>query len=252
METNNCAEKAKYCPLFDENHSAVENEDKHTPTLLEVLKMSKMRKRFFNMIYQWMVNGFLYYAFSYNINDLAGDTYLNFFIAGLVEFPAYALVFWSIKRWGRRPTLVCLMLVEGSSCVALLCVPANLEWLSTTFAMVGKFCITGSFGILYLYTTEVFPTDVRNVTLGSCSMCARIASILAPFVRDLGKATHAAVPTSLYAFLALTSGLWALKLPETRDLDLPDTLQEGEDLGEVSNKVKKDSTNPETELEISN
>ncbi|GFQ84360.1 hypothetical protein TNCT_623721, partial [Trichonephila clavata] len=68
------------------------------------------------------------------------------------------------------------------------------------------------------------------------------------FCRDLGKATHAAVPNALYTFLALTSGLLALKLPETRDLDLPDTLQEGEDLGEASNKVKKDSTNPATEI----
>ncbi|GFQ67329.1 organic cation transporter protein, partial [Trichonephila clavata] len=100
-----------------------ENEERHTATLFEVLKMTKMRKRLFNMIYQWMVSGFLYYAFSYNITDLAGDKYLNFLISGLVEFPAYALVFWSIKRWGRRPTLVSLMLVEGASFVAILCVP---------------------------------------------------------------------------------------------------------------------------------
>ncbi|PRD30183.1 UNVERIFIED_CONTAM: Orct [Trichonephila clavipes] len=131
-----------------------------------------------------MVNGSLYYAFSF-INDLAGDIYLNFFIAGLVEFPAYILIYWSNKRWGRRPTLVSLMLVAGASCVAIMCVPANLEWLSTTFAMVGKFCISGSFGLLYFYTTEVFPTDVRNVTLGCCSMGARIGSILVPFVSDL-------------------------------------------------------------------
>ncbi|GFQ96155.1 organic cation transporter protein [Trichonephila clavata] len=223
-----------------------ENEGKRTPTLFEVLKMTKMRKRFLNMVYQWMVNAFLYYALSYNTNDLAGNAYLNFFIYGLLEFPSYALVLWGIKRWGRRPTHVSLMLVGGAACAAILPIPADLAWLSTTFAMVGKFCITGSFGILYLYTTEVFPTSVRNVTLGSCSMCARIGSILAPFVRDLGKATHSAVPNSLYTFLALTSGLLALLLPETRGLDLPDTLQEGEDLGETGKNVRKNNANPET------
>ncbi|GFT66839.1 organic cation transporter protein [Trichonephila clavipes] len=206
------------------------NEIRRTPTLLEVLKMTRMRKRFFNMFYQWMVNGSLYYAFSY-INDLAGNIYLNFFIAGLVEFPAYILIYWGIKRWGRRPTLVSLMLVAGASCVAIMCVPSDLEWLSTTFAMVAKFCISGSFGLLYFYTTEVFPTDVRNVTLGCCSMGARIGSILVPFVSDLGKASHSSIPNSLYTFLALSSGLLALKLPETRGLDLPDTLKEGENLG---------------------
>ncbi|GFT66870.1 hypothetical protein TNCV_996561 [Trichonephila clavipes] len=48
---------------------------------------------------------------------------------------------------------------------------------------------------------------------------------------NLGKVTHSSVPNSLYMFLALTSGLLALKLPETRGLDLPDTLKEGENLG---------------------
>ncbi|GFS44249.1 organic cation transporter protein [Trichonephila inaurata madagascariensis] len=168
-----------------------ENEGKRTPTLLEVLKMTKMRKRFLNMVYQWMVNAFLYYALSYNTNDLAGNAYLNFFIYGLLEFPSYALVLWGIKRWGRRPTHVSLMLVGGASCAAILPVPEDLAWLSTTFAM-----------------------DLVR--------CARIGSILAPFVRDLGKATHSAAWTC------------------------PTTLQEGEDLGETSNIVRKNNANPET------
>ncbi|GFQ70410.1 hypothetical protein TNCT_473591 [Trichonephila clavata] len=33
------------------------------------------------MIFVWMVNTFVYYGLSYNINDLAGNTYLNVFIA---------------------------------------------------------------------------------------------------------------------------------------------------------------------------
>ncbi|GFT66861.1 organic cation transporter protein [Trichonephila clavipes] len=197
------------------------------------------------MIYVWVVNVSLYYAFSYNISDLAGNMYLNFFIAGLVEFPCYVMVFWGIKWWGRRPILVSLMLMGGLSCAAILPIPADMAWLSTTLGLVGKFFVSGSFRLLYLYTAEIFPTEVRNVTLGSCSMCARIGSILAPFIRDLGKATHPAVPNSLYAFFALTSGLLALLLPETRGLDLPDTLQEGENLGVITNGSGKDSTEAE-------
>ncbi|GFQ84362.1 hypothetical protein TNCT_623731, partial [Trichonephila clavata] len=60
-----------------------------------------------------------------------------------------------------------------------------------------------------------------------------------------GKATHSTVPNSLYAFLALSGGFLALLLPETRGLDLPDTLQEGEDLGETTNNSGKDITNIE-------
>ncbi|GFT30282.1 organic cation transporter protein, partial [Nephila pilipes] len=147
--------------------------------------MTKMRKRLLIMVYVWIISTFLYYALSYNINDLAGNAYLNVFIAGIVEFPSYAVVFWGIKQWGRRPTLFAHLVMGGVSCAAILPVPADMPWLSTTLAMVGKFCVTGSFRLLYLYTAEIFPTGVRNVTLGTCSMCARIGSILSPFIRDL-------------------------------------------------------------------
>ncbi|GFQ65411.1 organic cation transporter protein [Trichonephila clavata] len=208
-----------------------EEEKQKTRTLLDVLRLPKMRNRTFNMIYLWVVNSFMYYGLSFNTNDLAGNPYLNFFVAGALEFPSYALLFWGIKKWGRRPTLVTLMLVGGAACVAIVPVPSDLPWLSTSFAMAGKFCVTGSFGLLYLYTSELFPTVVRNVTLGSCSMCARVGSILAPFVRELGKATHPAVPNVLYGLLALTSGLLALLLPETRGENMPDSLEDGENFG---------------------
>ncbi|GFT50775.1 organic cation transporter protein [Nephila pilipes] len=219
--------------------SGIKEEENKNQTFWEVLKIPKMRNRTFNMIYIWIVNAFLYYGLSYNTNDLAGNPYLNFFLAGLLEFPSYVLVFWSIKKWGRRPTLVYLMLIGGATYAADLPVPKDLPWMSTSLALMGKFCVTGSFGLLYLYTSEIFPTGVRNVTLGSCSMCARVGSILAPFMRDLGRATYPEVPNVLYTLLALTSGLLALALPETRGRDLPNTFQESESMGRSTDKPDK-------------
>ncbi|GBM01695.1 Organic cation transporter protein [Araneus ventricosus] len=229
------------------NNSSAEEEKTKNRTLFSVLRWPKMRNRTLNMLYLWMVNSFMYYGLSYNTNELAGNPYLNFFIAGALEFPSYALLYWGIKKWGRRPTLIALMVVGGAACAAITLVPSDLPWLSTTLAMVGKFCVTGSFGLLYLYTSELFPTVVRNVTLGSCSMSARIGSILAPFVRELGKATHAAVPNVMYGLLALTGGLLALLLPETRGQKMPDSLEEGENFGQLSNEKGKADSESATE-----
>ncbi|GIX84847.1 organic cation transporter protein [Caerostris darwini] len=223
-----------------------EGKAKKTTTMLEVMRMPKLRKRTFVMLYLWFVNAFLYYGLSYNTNDLAGDAYLNCFLSGLIEFPARLLTLWGIKKWGRRPTFILCMAVGGVACAAMMFVPQDTSWLSTTFAMVGKFCVTGTFAVLYVYTTEIFPTSVRNATLGSCSMCARVGSILAPFVRELGKMTHAAVPNVLYTLLALTSSLMTLMLPETRGLDLPDTLQQAEDIDQSKEKYRKTSASNES------
>ncbi|XP_022236852.1 organic cation transporter protein-like, partial [Limulus polyphemus] len=97
--------------------------------------------------------------------------------------------------------------------------------------MTGKLCIASSFSVIYIYSTELFPTVVRNVGLGSCSMSARIGSMVAPFVKELGKATSKGVPFGIFGGLSVISGLLVLLLPETNKLPIPDTLAEGEEFG---------------------
>ena len=42
--------------------------------------------------------------------------------------------------------------------------------------------MSGAFGVAYLYTTELFPTQVRNQALGVASIGARLGGILSPIV----------------------------------------------------------------------
>jgi hypothetical protein len=51
--------------------------------------------------------------------------------------------------------------------------------------MIGKFGISASFSIIYVYSAEVFPTVVRNVGVGSGSMHARIGGLVAPQIARL-------------------------------------------------------------------
>ena len=57
--------------------------------------------------------------------------------------------------------------------------------MTTLLALVGKFGASAAFGVIYLYTAEVFPTVMRNSGLGLCSICARFGAILSPYIGDL-------------------------------------------------------------------
>jgi len=52
--------------------------------------------------------------------------------------------------------------------------------LNVLLYLIGKFSITISFVILYMYTAEMFPTEIRHSLLGICSMFGRIGSMVAP------------------------------------------------------------------------
>lgn len=48
--------------------------------------------------------------------------------------------------------------------------------------MIGKLAITSSYGTIYIFSTEQFPTVIRNAGLGAGSTSARMGSIFAPLI----------------------------------------------------------------------
>lgn len=59
------------------------------------------------------------------------------------------------------------------------------RWVILILAMIGKLGITSAFGVVYLYSCELFPTVLRNSAMGMFSTCGRIGAVLAPYIADL-------------------------------------------------------------------
>lgn len=51
--------------------------------------------------------------------------------------------------------------------------------------MIGKFCATAAFSTVYVVTSEIFPTVIRNAAMGGGSMCARVGGMVAPYIAGL-------------------------------------------------------------------
>jgi OCT family organic cation transporter-like MFS transporter 4/5 len=181
----------------------------------------------------WFTNAFVYYGISLNIGDLGGDLFWNFFWAGLVEFPSYFFCMFAFRIIGRRPLLAAMMFGAGVSCLAIVPFYATNNTTSSwilVFAMFGKFCITCSFGIIYVYSAEVYPTVLRQIGVGSCSVAGRVGSIIAPFVKELSLYTNFGVSMAIFGCLSIATALVSIKLPETKDKDIPDTIEDVEKL----------------------
>ena len=58
------------------------------------------------------------------------------------------------------------------------------SWWMLSIVMIGKSSVTLAFQVLYLYTSELYPTCVRTQGLGVTSMVGRCGAIASPFVTD--------------------------------------------------------------------
>lgn len=62
--------------------------------------------------------------------------------------------------------------------------------MSITFFFIGKCFITVSFTGLYVYTSELWPTNIRHSMMGFCSTVGRIGAALAPMAPLLVYISH--------------------------------------------------------------
>lgn len=130
----------------------------------------------------------VYYGISLNVSDLGSNLFWSTFWSGLIEFPAYFVTMILMRLLGRRSSIILIMTLSGISCLAVIpfytFVPMN-RTIVQIFALAGKFCATGAFGFIYVYSSEVYPTKFRQISLGTCSTFARFGSIISPFMKEL-------------------------------------------------------------------
>ncbi|KAI8503342.1 hypothetical protein Bbelb_191630 [Branchiostoma belcheri] len=199
-------------------------------TFIDLFRTPNLRKWTLNIFFLWIVNTLVYYGISLNLSALSGNVYLNFAISGLIEIPANLLPIFLLNKFGRRWPLCVLLLAGGVACIVAFFIPKHLGWMTTTLAMIGKFCITASFGVTYVFSAEIFPTVVRQIGMGMSSMSARVGGIAAPFVNLLGR-HWAPMPYVIFGGTSIAAGLLTLLLPETAGRKLPATIEEGENFG---------------------
>ncbi|XP_027456634.1 solute carrier family 22 member 16 isoform X2 [Zalophus californianus] len=108
----------------------------------------------------WFTGCLGFYFFSLNSVNLGGNEYLNLFLMGAVEIPAYVFICWGMDSIGRRNVLVFSLISGALLCGVVMVIPKDYLVWTVVVTMAGKFAIGASFGLIYLYTAELYPTMV--------------------------------------------------------------------------------------------
>ncbi|KAG8281664.1 hypothetical protein J6590_054554 [Homalodisca vitripennis] len=215
------------------------------PTILDLLRTPNMRKKTLAMCFNWMACGLCFLGLAHYVSTVNGNIFINVAIGGMFVIPGMIITLFTLDRVGRRATLVGGNLLASVSCFLIIVfheAPGKSDLPRVVLVSLGILGMGISFPTAYLYSGELFPTVVRNSGIGSCSMCARIGSMVAPFAASLGTYNSALSPLTFGTVPLVAAILTALLLPETKGCQLPQTLEEGELFGsESTDNVHKEN-----------
>ncbi|XP_055499270.1 solute carrier family 22 member 4-like [Leucoraja erinacea] len=173
----------------------------------------------------WMIIVIGYYGLSLNVPNLHGNDYLNCFLFGAIEIPANFASWFLLWKFPRRLSHSGILILSGGVLLFMNLIPSNHSTLSTVLVLIGKLGSTCAAIMLYVYTSELYPTPIRNTGFGVSSMTSGIGSIISPYIVLLGSYQEI-LPFIVMGVLMVFSGIVVLFLPETFNIPLPDTIDQ--------------------------
>lgn len=96
--------------------------------------------------------------------------------------------------------------------------------------MIGKFGIAASFAVFYVFVGELLPTVLRSQAMGIASFIAGIGLLTFPYIVHLAVYSRV-LPLIVMGSLSVAGALTSIFLPETLNIHLPQTVEEGELFG---------------------
>uniref|UniRef100_A0A8C1W9U2 Solute carrier family 22 member 7-like n=2 Tax=Cyprinus carpio TaxID=7962 RepID=A0A8C1W9U2_CYPCA len=160
-----------------------------------------------------------------NISGFGLNLYLTQFIFGAIELPSKLVAYLCLDRLGRRYSQVGTLITTGVCIGITVLIPRDLWLPRTVISVLGKGFSEASFTCVFLYTTELYPTVLRQNGLGYSSFVGRVGVSLAPLV-SLLDAVWLPLPQVLFCTVAISAGLLALLLSETHNVRLPETIED--------------------------
>jgi putative MFS transporter len=155
----------------------------------------KLRRRSMSLLVAWALISIAYYGvFVYlpvklgaeGFGFMRGQEFL--IVLALVQLPGFALSAYGVERWGRKPTLVGFLLLSAAGCMFYSFGSSTLFVVGSTLLM--SFALLGTWGALYAFTPEVYPTDLRASGMGMAGAVARFGGLFAPAIVAPVMATH--------------------------------------------------------------
>ncbi|XP_054896686.1 synaptic vesicle 2-related protein-like isoform X1 [Poeciliopsis prolifica] len=142
---------------------------------------------------------------------LTSADYKDLLWTTLAEFPGLLIILFAVDYLGRKKSMA-ICFVMFSLCILPLYACIGRIAL-TIFIFIARAFISGGYQVVFVYTPEVFPTEIRALGMGTCSAVARIGALITPFVAQVLLRTSMYLTLSVYCGFSLLAALASIFLP---------------------------------------
>ncbi|KQT55219.1 MULTISPECIES: MFS transporter [unclassified Aureimonas] len=156
-------------------------------TSMAALFSPTLRRRTTFLLLAWLLISVSYYGIfvylpvrlsSEGFGFLRGQMFLV--LVALVQLPGFALAAYGVEKWGRKPTLIGFLLLSAAGCLLYSLGQSNTVVIGSTLLM--SFALLGTWGAIYAFTPEIYPTGLRASGMGTAGAVARVGGLLAPSI----------------------------------------------------------------------
>ncbi|KAM6158133.1 solute carrier family 22 member 20 [Rhynchocyon petersi] len=193
-------------------------------SVLDLFRTPAIRKVTCCLMIVWFSNSVAYYGLAMDLQKFRLSIYLVQALFGVIDIPAMLVATATMIYVGRRATVASFLILAGSMVIANMFVPEDMQILRTAQAALGKGCLASSFICVYLFTGELYPTEIRQMGMGFASVNARLGGLAAPLVTTLGEISPIMPPVGFGA-TSILAGLAICLLMETRNMPLVETIE---------------------------
>lgn len=185
----------------------------------------------------WFVNIFQQYGLNFQLEHLPGELLINSGISNGTAFIACFLCYPVLLHAKRKPAQLigfCLTLLASGAYIFV-----ENEVLRYVLIGLMRFGICFTFILIYCFTTELYPTQIRGLAFGIANTFGRIATIFASAMVTV----NGNVFMLITAFLSVLIIVLTFFLPETKGVELKDKIYEQDTIDRREERFKESVLN---------
>jgi MFS family permease len=155
-------------------------------TVFSIFKYRSQLPKFLLLNVVWFCSVGLYYGLSINIKNLPGDIYMEGIIIYTCEGVLVIFCCFLVSSVGRKGMILVSLIISlfGLALLALFQLP---EFLIAVCSLGSKLFMSSAYNILFMYTSELYPTQIRPSGYGANMLIGCLGSMLFPVLLETMK-----------------------------------------------------------------